>query len=408
MPFTGTHRPSLSPRLAPVMIAVVCFGIAFVSVPLHAQTFTVLHFFNKGTGSLGGGELAEGPGGAVFGTTPAGGTGTACFQSRQLGCGTIFRWKSGQYKPLYSFLGYPDGAFPQGGVVRDLAGNLYGVTTGGGPYDPHIGFGTVFKLDSTGKETILYPFTGGTDGSAPYAGLVLDQAGNLYGTTLGGGAFQKGTIFKLDTAGHETPLHSFTGGADGNEPYGRLLLDESGNLYGTTVNGGDLSCEVGLGCGVIFKIDPSGNYTVLHAFGGTDGSNPYFGLVRDAHGNLYGTAQAGGAGGAGVIFKIDSANNYSVLYNFLDDSYGGYPGEVVTDPQGNLYGVTTLSASSFGTVYKLSATGGIVLLHPFSKADGEQPQNLLLDKTGVIYGTTSRGGQGGCPEGCGVLYSIAR
>ncbi len=168
-------------------------------------------------------------------------------------------------------------------VLPDAAGNLDGTACCGGAYNA----GAVFKLDrTTGKETELYSFTGGADGGSSYAGLVRDKAGNLYGTTTGGGIYGQGAVFKLDATGQETVLYCFTGGDGRGTPGARLLRDNAGNLYGTTQYGGDLSCSVSFppGCGVVFKLDPAGKETVLHSFTGPDGSLSFTGLVRDAAG----------------------------------------------------------------------------------------------------------------------------
>jgi uncharacterized repeat protein (TIGR03803 family) len=168
----------------------------------------------------------------------------------------------------------------------------------------------LYKVDPTGKETVLYSFAGGFDGAFPYAGLVRDVAGNLYGTTVYGGISRAcpsgcGVVFKLDPTGKETVLHSFAGGADGGNPLAGLVRDTAGNLYGTTSYGGDLSGCGGFGCGVVFKLDPTGTETVLYSFtGGPDGGHPWAGLVLDAAGNLYGTTYYGGASGQGVVFQL--------------------------------------------------------------------------------------------------------
>ena len=158
------------------------------------------------------------------------------------------------FSVLHAFTGGADGILPRAGLVRDAAGNLYGTTEGGGA----SGNGTVFELDTTGKGTVLHSFTGGVDGSAPFAGLVRDRNGNLYGTTEFGGASSEGTVFKLDTTGKETVLHSFTGGADGAFPQAGLIRDDAGNLYGTAQFGGDLTCSSPFlgGCGTVFKLTP--------------------------------------------------------------------------------------------------------------------------------------------------------
>ena len=186
------------------------------------------------------------------------------------------------------------------GLVRDAAGNFYGTTSEGGSY----GSGTVFKLDTGGNESILYSFTGGADGSLPTAALTLDPAGNLYGTTYFGGSYGDGVVFKFDVAGNETVLYSFKGGADGANPWAKVIRDPVGNLYGTTTYGGTVGEP---GAGTVFKLDAAGNETVLHRFGGRpDGSDIRSGVLRDSAGNLYGTAYGGGLHDKGIVYKITS------------------------------------------------------------------------------------------------------
>ena len=193
---------------------------------------------------------------------------------------------------LHNFASPPKGASPYAGVIRDSAGNLYGTTFGGGT----AGRGVVYKLDTAGHETVLYSFTGGADGGDPYAGVIRDSAGDLYGTTFGGGAAGAGVVYKLDPADHETVLYSFTGGADGGNPYAGVIPDSAGDLYGTTFGGG------AAGAGVVYKLDPADHETVLYSFtGGADGGNPYAGVIPDSAGNLYGTTYGGGTNvGRGV------------------------------------------------------------------------------------------------------------
>jgi uncharacterized repeat protein (TIGR03803 family) len=221
----------------------------------------------------------------------------------------VFKVDTGDhYTVLYSFTG-PYVAYPSS-LILDAAGDLYGTTD----YGSASGTGTVFKLDSTGKETVLYTFTG-TDVFP--SNLILDASGNLYGTTYAGGSngcsgnFGCGTVFKLDPTGTETVLYSFTGAADGAYPVAGLTMDSAGNLYGTTNEGGGTGCNGG-GCGVVFRLDTSGDETVLHSFtGAADGAYPHASLVRDAAGDLYGSTVGGGfkgagcgSGGCGTIFKI--------------------------------------------------------------------------------------------------------
>ena len=194
------------------------------------------------------------------------------------------------YTVIYTFTqSANDGAFPFAGLIRDAAGNLYGSTSGGGD----VGYGTVFKIDATGTLTVLHSFNTEEFGAVPFAALIEDTTGNLYGT-----GFYRGDVFKVDPAGNETVLYFFSGGTDGGWPYGGLVADASGNLYGTTIYGGLVSCgsgELG-GCGVIFKVDTSGTESVLYSFTRPpDGTHPLATLLRDPAGNLYGTAGLGGA-----------------------------------------------------------------------------------------------------------------
>jgi uncharacterized repeat protein (TIGR03803 family) len=216
------------------------------------------------------------------------------------GNGTIFKVsKSGTESVSHVFTGRKDGAEPVAGLLPDGKGNFYGTTSRGGFYgEPceHIGCGTVFELDDTGKETILYNFTG-VDGNSPQAGLTQDADGNFYGTTELGGASNHGAVFKLTKAGVETVLYSFTGDTDGGTPVAGLVRDATGNLYGTTEQGG-------VGGGTIFKLDKTGKETVLHTFTGNDGYQPFAGLVQDGQGNFYGTTFSGGTDGYGTVFKI--------------------------------------------------------------------------------------------------------
>jgi uncharacterized repeat protein (TIGR03803 family) len=210
--------------------------------------------------------------------------------------GCVFKLDStGAETILYNFNGPPGPSAVMSGLVLDTMGDLYGTSAFGGSYN----YGTIYKLDTTGAVTVLYSFTGGADGATPEAGLVQDAGGNFYGTTSAGGAYNSGTVFELDTSGKETVLYTFTGGADGKSPFAGLILDPAGNLYGTTVNGGTLNW------GTVFMVAPSGRKIVLHSFaGGTDGIYPYASVIRDSAGNLYGTTQQGGIYGYGTVFRV--------------------------------------------------------------------------------------------------------
>jgi uncharacterized repeat protein (TIGR03803 family) len=205
---------------------------------------------------------------------------------------------------LYSFKGGNDGADPNAAVIADAKGNFYGTTYGGGT----SGLGTVFELAADGTETVLYSFKGGSDSANPFASLILDAKGNLYGTTYSGGSGNHGTVFKLAPDGTETVLHSFAGGSDGTSPDSSLTEDNNGNLYGSTLYGGSTDCS-GNGCGIVYKLAADGTETVLHAFAGSDGAQPNASLLAGKKGELVGTTYNGGntgcgGTGCGVIFKI--------------------------------------------------------------------------------------------------------
>jgi uncharacterized repeat protein (TIGR03803 family) len=286
-----------------------------------------------------------------------------------------------------------DGGYSYAPVVQDSAGNLYGTTAGGGDFNN----GAVFRIDPSGAETILYSFTGGADGGGPHSGLLLNAGGNLYGITgegglLGSGAGQ-GVVFKLEPNGVETVVHALTT-AEGSGSASGLITDPSGNFYGTTEAGGAYNQ------GVVFKVDKLGNYSVLHSFGkrGTaDGSASYAGLVRDTTGNLYGTTLSGGRYGSGTVFKIDASGNESVLYSFRGGSDGLFPSSsLLLDRAGNLYGTTDAGgADNLGTVFKVSTNGKAEkILHSFgSSGDGASPfVGMVKDSAGNFYGVTDGGG----------------
>jgi uncharacterized repeat protein (TIGR03803 family) len=367
----------------------------------HAQTFTVLYTFTNTThGEQSDASLIQDAAGDLYGTTQYGGA--------KGGYGTVFKLDSaGKETVLHSFAGTPDAEDPYAGLTRDKAGNFYGTTLYGGAQG---GFGTVFKLGPKGKETILHSFAGTPDGEDPRSVLVRDAAGNLYGTTqYGGSGGGYGTVFKLDAKGELTVLHSFAGTPDGEDPYAGLLRDKAGNLYGTTQYGG-----TGGGYGTVFKLSFKGKLTLLHSFSGTpDGVNPLAGLLRDGAGNLYGTTHYGGtAGGYGTVFKLTAKGKLTLLHSFAGMPDGQNPySRLIRDPAGNLYGTTFYGGSSgYGTVFKLDTAGTLTVLHSFNYSpDGAHPiAGLILDKAGNLYGTTSDGGDLSCGfSGCGTVFKLA-
>jgi uncharacterized repeat protein (TIGR03803 family) len=303
----------------------------------------------------------------------------------------------------------------------DAAGNLYGTTSGGGTSGAACngyGCGTVYMLDPTGKETVLYNFSGGVDGATPNAGLVRDAAGNLYGTTYLGGAYDWGTAFMVDASGNETVLHSFNGATgDGGDVIGGLIRDTAGNLYGMTQGGGISGCtpDLNIGCGTIYQITPTGAETVLFSFPypPTDGEWPGDEhLLRDHAGNLYGTTQGGASDPSyGKIVKLDPAGGLTILHSFAGGAGGADPwAGLIRDPEGNLYGTTSSGgggggkcSGGCGTVFRLSTTGVFTVLHEFTGGpDGGIPfAGLVRDSAGNLYGMTLVGGIGD-----GVVFKI--
>jgi len=305
------------------------------------------------------------------------------------------------FTTLYTFNGTNGTpANPYAGLIQDKTGNLYGTTLNDGP----ASHGTVFKLDTAGVVTTLHIFGARGDGIKPYAGLVRDGAGNLFGMTPWGIGRKAGNgiIYRIESTGKEAIPYRFTGGADGGNPHGGLIRDSSGNLYGGTEIGGTH------GCGVVFKLN-NGVETTLYTFTGSeingDGCSPAGDLVREeASGNLYGTTSFGGnSPSCGTIFKLDTAGKETILHAF--NCSGGTDGSdpqagLILDKTGNLYGTTIDSSpTGRGTVFKIDTTGNnYAILYTFSGGtDGSQPFGpVVMDKSGNLYGTTRYGGDLSC------------
>jgi uncharacterized repeat protein (TIGR03803 family) len=396
-------------------------------------------------GSQPGSGLVSDGAGNFYGTTLGGGL-SICGDSAPF-CGTVYKVTLGPdgswtESVVYKFLGGSDGASPSGTLVFDPAGNLYGTTILGGNNDCEEGCGTVFKLSPTKhgawKETIIYSFTGGTDVEEPGSGVVFDAAGNLYGAG-GGGCIEEcnGTLFKLSPNPNgtwsETLLYTFMGGTDGGFP-SALVLDGAGNLYGTSLSGGITQSPCG-GCGTVFELSPSesGSWTknVLYSFNdGLDGGFPSGGVAFDSAGNLFGETYDGGSfacpeSGCGVVYKLTSKSGhwkFSVVHTFngVDGSKGSQSsGGLAFDSAGSLYGTTGSggdlacnNGNGCGTIFRLSPK----LKSGFSfstvaKFDGPSGANptagVVVDATGNLYGTTFAGGTGSCtPTGCGVVFAV--
>ncbi len=417
--------------------ALAIFSVALLATSTWAADHEkVLHSFGNGTdGALTSAGLIFDGAGNLYGATHGGGI----HPCEGFGCGTVFELSPTQdgvwaETVLHSFGNGTDGAYPYAALIFDAAGNLYGTTLEGGIH----GDGTVFELspreDGGWTETVLHSFDGGNHGRYPNGSLIFDVAGNLYGATSEGGTQDGGTVFELsprqDGGWTETVLRNFGHGGDGADPNGGLIFDAAGNLYGTTSQGGVHDCLEG-GCGTVFELTPNGSggwtETVLHSFGnGTDGNYPDGGLIFDAAGNLYGTTSEGGIHlscneGCGTVFELSprESGGYTetVLHNFGSGADGQQPyASLIFDADGNLYGTTSEGGIHVygGTVFELSPrdNGGWTerVLHSFgSGTDGQQPfAGLIFDSAGNLYGTTNFGGiHSSCDfSGCGIVFEL--
>lgn len=395
--------------------AALASAVILVSIS-QATTYKRVYNFAGGTdGSDPATRLTFDSAGNAYGTTAAGG---------DFGVGTVFMLTpSGQEQVLHSFSGGADGLSPHGGVTLDNAGNLYGTTVagGGGGLCAGDGCGVVFELTFSGgswNEITLYNFKGLNDGFGPGGGLVFDSAGNLFGTTPDGGAHSAGVVFELSPTRHgwrHKVIHAFTGGKDGAVgSLGLLLLDAAGNVYGTSELGG------AQGAGAVYELSPTPRgpwkVTVLYDFKGMpDGANPYGGLIFDTLGNLYGTTYFGGQTGMGAVFQLTPGPNgkwqENLLYSFLGGTDGSLPTTtLIFDAAGILYGTTSTGgrpSCDCGTVFKLTLLGGTwneKILHFFGRGhDGSYPNyGLTPDQAGNLFGTTPAGGSGGQ----GIVFQV--
>ena len=374
-------------RTTNVVRAAIFLLLFAITIPFAgSQTFKVLHEFNgQADGALPEGALLRDAAGNLFGTT---------FAGSPIGEGTVFKIDStGKESVLFSFNSFVSGSTPASALIQDQSGNLIG-TGDGGPG----GAGIVYRVSQQGQQNILHAFQGGTGRNArvPSGGPFMDKAGNIFGTTIFGGngpcQFGCGSVYRLDTAGTVRVLHNFAGGSEGTQPFGPLVRDAAGNLFGIAKQGGDLACPEfpQIGCGTVFKLS-NGVLTILHTFhGGLDGATPQPGLLLDASGNLFGAAGAGGNSGNGLIFKISSTGTYTVLHRFTSTEGKTPNGSLVVDAAGNFFGTAqTGGANGLGTVYRLTPAGRVTVLHAFTgDLDGAFPlAGLIRDPAGNLFGT---------------------
>lgn len=424
----------LSILLAAGVLRRIIFALALASTfaavssqPARAQTFAVIHNFGgRSDGSYPYDGLTMDRAGNFYGTTYQGGSN---------GQGMVFKLSKHNgnwiFAPIYSFRGGNDGAFPYAGVTIGPDGGLYGTTSSGGHGAPHCagGCGTVYRLTPPANvcqrtscpwnETVLYNFyDAGLQLGNPWAGVIFDSAGNMYGTTTQGGTVQCpnsslgcGTVYELVRNGASwsaVVLYSFTGGSDGSIPYAGLVMDAAGNLYGATYYS-----EAFEGYGAIVELVKNGTSwterTLYNFTGGTDGGNPYSSLIFDSAGNLYGgTSSANGGALDGVAFELSpSGNNWN--YSVLASYDGSIVQSLSLDSAGNLYGTTLFGgAHEFGSVFKLTYSGGTWTstdLYDFDYHDhgANSPWSWVsIDSSGNLFGTTNSGGT----IGSGTIWEI--
>ncbi len=411
---------------------------------------SVLYAFRGNDGEYPA-NVIFGPDGSLYGTTGVGGN---CE-----GCGTVFRLapsSGGAWieTTIHTFTGPPDGNSPTWGLISDASGNLYGTTNSGG--NGTCPCGTVFELSPTSNGgysyQVIYSFASESDGESPH-GLVLDSSGNVYGTTQGGGSLNCsvgcGTIFELSPPAIQggswtkTILYSFTGGSDGSSPQ-TPAIDAQGNLYGFAAQGGNVTgnfCKSLYGCGTAFRLSPSTGgewqFSVLFTFSQSTGAEPVASPLLDAAGNVYGIAGVGGRScpdgspGCGTVFQLvpntQGAWSLNLLHQFTGAFDGAFPlGSLAMDPAGNIYGTTIhggatncapANTEGCGTVFELSPSNGLwhftrLWEFPGKNNGGFFPEvGLTLDAAGNLYGSTAGGGfwrSGYCQAiGCGVIFELS-
>jgi len=399
-----------------------------LSTVASSQTFSVIHnFTGEAGGAIPYAGVLIGHDGNLYGTTAAGGRGTCSSDDFGAGCGTVYELNPSNesFTTLWQFAGgASDGATPEAALVIGPGGAMYGSTFAGGVQYCPGGCGIMFRLtppvsvprtikENQWSEKIVYSFQG-LDGQNPSGTMETDASGNIYGATAEGGAQSSGTVFKLsyvNGAWTESKLHEFSAYVDGDFPEGGVTLDAAGNIYGTTYTG--------FGAGDVWQLIASSNWAlnILYSFGIQTGENPTSGVTLDSSGNVYGSTSGGGPDRGGTVFELSSGDwSFHLLHSF---SAGAGPllSNLIFDKAGNLYGTTYSDGSvrngSYGTVFKLAPSNGTwtySLIHEFTGgSDGAYPVGtLVFDANGNLYGTTSQGGDlskcGG--KGCGVVFKI--
>jgi uncharacterized repeat protein (TIGR03803 family) len=379
-------------RAAPLVIA----AILLFAATANSQIFTVLYDLgtNSGDPNFPQGHFAQGRDGNLYSTSPSGGAN---------GYGTVFQLTpAGKMKVLWSFTGVnAQGGDPTSGLTLGTDGNLYGTTIGDGTQNA----GTVFKITTGGKLKVLHNFNNTTEGSTAVIAPVQGTDGNFYGAASNGITYY-GTIYKMTAAGVMTPLYQFTGSPDNNYRYPQgLIQGTDGNFYGTTPGSHGSS-------GMVFKITSKGKLTMLHEFAGypTDGQTPVGSLIQASDGNFYGATRGGGTGGYGTVYQMTPAGVVTILHNsYEEDVLGSDPSSgPVQGTDGNFYGGTYNGGTyRAGVLYQVTSSGAYTVLYDgFTSTTGVHPDDPLIQHTnGTFYGDTYEGGTGAIC-GCGTLYSL--
>ena len=418
----GVNLRAIIPKLSSAVLFAVVLVAAHST---QAQTFTVLHNFTGGAdGAYPGAALTIDRVGNLYGTSEHGGE-SGHFYSYGTVFKLVHQGSAWVLNPLYNFTGCADGWSPSRTVIGPDGSLYGATFYGGVSGCDGSGCGVVFNLKPPAQacrtascewtETVLHRFTGGSDGANPDGALIFDYAGNIYGATSCGFGGCYGTVYELMPASggwSEKTLYEFTGGADGWQDHGGVIFDQVGNLYGTTINGGAYTS------GTVFQLTPSGSgwtKTILHSFSGSDGFFPVGGLIFDNSGSLYGTTSWRGSGGGGTVFELSPSGakwTLTVLYSFICPGCINLPGpqdSLVRDGAGSLYGTTYKDGTySQGSVFRLTPHANrswtYTDLHDFSGGtDGGLPVGTVtLDADGNLFGTASSGGQ----YGYGVVFEI--
>jgi uncharacterized repeat protein (TIGR03803 family) len=354
-----------------VLVTVALFACAALA---EAQGLTPIHVFDVADGAYPWSSLIQANDGYFYGTTSAGGSDNGSAH------GSVYRMTyDGTVTTLHAFTGRPDGAAPAAALIQARDGNFYGTTTGGGDND----WGTVFRMTPAGAVTILHSFAG-PDGRTPQAGLLEARDGNLYGGTTHGGESGLGRLFRITTAGSFTPLHSFTP-AEGAGLWNSLIQAFDGNLYGAS--------------NVIFRLTVDGTFSVTNATAGAGA------IVQSLDGNFYGYGWT--TGNLGTVFQLTPGGTLTTLHVFIGGADGDVPiGNLIQTSDGNFYGATLHGGSAnAGTIFKMTPTGSVTILHAFSGLDGRSPEaGLLHARDGNLYGTTLMGGSGS--PAAGVVFRV--